>query len=92
MKLTFPDIAYVAATAIDTRAIALSSCLREVVPATIASVLAGYLVGSVASGAGAGGSAPFATALVAGGVVLTVFPLAWAMGLVRIRAGHAPVA
>jgi hypothetical protein len=90
VKLTFPDIAYVGATAIDTRAIAVSSCLREVAPAAIGAGLVGYLVGAIAFGAGASASALMATALTAAGVVFVIFPFAWALGLTRVRTDHAP--
>jgi hypothetical protein len=88
VKLTFPDIAYVGATALDTRAVAISSCLREVIPATLVAVPLGYLAGSVAMGMGSPQTAPGATAVVCAVLVPAAFLLAWAVGLARIRTDH----
>lgn len=88
VKLTFPDIAYVGATALDTQAVALSSCFREVAPATLAGVPLGYLAGGVAVGMGSPQTAPGATAIVCAVLVPATFLLAWAAGLGRIRTDH----
>ncbi|KAF0209346.1 MAG: hypothetical protein FD171_71 [Actinobacteria bacterium] len=87
VKLTFPDIAYVGASALDRRAVALSSCLREVIPATLAAVPLSYLAGSVAVGMGSPQTAAGSTAVVGALLVSAVFLLAWAAGLARIRIG-----
>jgi len=97
VKLTFPDIAYFASSAMDPRAIALSSYLREGVPAAAAAAYVGYLVGCVAQGAGAAQAGPW---LLAGSfplVVMASLAVAWAGGLARIRidrssSRYAPVA
>lgn len=97
VKLTFPDIAYFASGAMDPRAIALSSYLREGIPAAAVASFVGYLVGCVAQGTGAPQAGPW---LLAGSlplVVMASLAIAWAGGLARIRIDgssgrYAPVA
>jgi len=88
VKLTFSDIAYVGASALDTRAVVLSSCLREVIPASLAAVPLGFLAGSLAVGMGSAQTAPAATAAVSAALVSASFLLAWAAGLARLRTDH----
>ncbi len=90
VKLTFADVAYVGASALDTRAVALSSAVREAVPAALIAGPLGYLVGSIAVGAGAGANTPWASAAMAALVTVAVLLVSWAAGLARVRFTHHP--
>lgn len=85
VKLTHPDIAYVGSSSLDTRAIALAHCARELGPVALLAVPVGYLLGSVAVGAGSPGVAAAETAGALSGAASLVLVCAWALGNLRTR-------
>jgi hypothetical protein len=84
LKFSFPDIAYVAASGLDARAIVATACATQAATAAATGYCAGYLAGCVAAGAGfasPASGAGFATAMALAAAVV----LAWAAGIARVR-------
>ncbi|MGV8084519.1 MAG: hypothetical protein AB2L09_12955 [Coriobacteriia bacterium] len=90
VKLSFSDIAYVAGSTLDTRAVALVGWVREAGLVAIVAGTLGYLAGAGTLGAGALTGAPARTALTAALSAMVAHALAWVGGLARMARRSRP--